>query len=115
MHDFDVWHKRLEIETEEKWKDWLDKIPPIRFDPDWDVKIIPPFAGALTRFWVDHGDKHVSVYFDTWSRLGWMYDSENEKPIPYFELYPYIDGDTKRYTLDEVNELMYDMRLILNA
>ena len=112
MIDFELERLRHEVEAQEHWKDWLRKMPALRFDSDWDVRVIPPFAGALARFWIDKGDKHVSVYFDTLSRLGWMMDGE--EPIPYFELYPFED-DVKRYHLDETDELMRDIRAVLNA
>nr|DAN90730.1 MAG TPA: hypothetical protein [Bacteriophage sp.] len=50
------------------------KLPAFHFDKEWDVKIIPPFAGAIIRFVIDYKGKHVSVYFDAYSELGWMYD-----------------------------------------
>lgn len=53
----------------------------------------------------------MSVYFDAYSELGWMYD-EDEQPIPYFE---YYDGeDTHRYYLDESEQMMTDIRNFLN-
>lgn len=75
------------------------------------MKIIPPFAGAIIRFWINHNGKHVSVYFDGYSELGWMCD-ENDKPIPYFE---YYDGnETYRYLLDESDKMMDDIRNFFN-
>lgn len=75
------------------------------------LKIIPPFAGAIIRFVIDYNGKHVSVYFDVYSELGWMYNND-EQPIPYFE---YYDGvDTHRYYLDESEQMMNDIRNFLN-
>ena len=52
----------------------------------------------------------MSVYFDAYSQLGFMYD--NEQPIPYFE---YYDGvDAHRYYLDEAEQMMRDIRNFLN-
>lgn len=99
------------IESQEKWRDWAGKIPAIRFDSDWDVRVIPPFAGALARFWVGKGDKSVSVYFDGFSALGFMMDDTGE-PIPYYEIY---DGcDTERFYMNETDEMMNRIRDILN-
>lgn len=103
--------KRGEVEKDEEWKQWCDRIPPLKFDSEWDVKIIPPFLGALARFWINHNDKHVSVYLDGYSRLGWMVDDAGD-PIPYYEMY---DGnDCTRYYLDEVDTMMADIRRVLN-
>ena len=67
----------------EKWK---KELPFFHFDEKWKVKIIPPFAGAVIRFFINYKDKNVSVYFDPDSSLGYMYD-DNDEPIPYFEYY----------------------------
>ena len=85
------------------FKGWSHKLPAFHFDKEWDVKIIPPFAGAIIRFVIDYNGKHVSVYFDAYSELGWMYD-EDEQPIPYFEY----------YYLDESEQMMTDIRNFLN-
>ena len=90
---------------------WGARIPALHFEKEWDVKIIPPFAGAIIRFVIDYNGKHVSVYFDAYSELGWMYDND-EQPIPYFE---YYDGiDTHRYYLDESEQMINDIRNFLN-
>lgn len=104
--------KRGEVERDEEWKKWCDKIPAIQFDSAWKVRVIPPFLGALARFWIEHNNKSVSVYFDGFSRLGWMVDS-NDDPVPYYEMY---DGDDcTRYYLDETDEMMADIRRVLNG
>lgn len=103
---------RGQVENFEKWHNWADKMPYIRFKENWDVKIIPPFEGALSRFVVSKGSKSVSVYFDAYSKLGWMVD-DNGDSIPYFEAYP-IEGDTRRYSLNEVDTMMQDIEATLN-
>lgn len=91
---------------------WLKEIPALHFEKEWDVKIIPPFGGAVIRFWIDYNGKHVSVYFDAYSELGWMVD-ENENPIPYFE---YYDGEEcYRYYVDESEKMMEDIKNFLNS
>lgn len=112
MIDLDLEHKRFDIEEQEKWKYWCYKMPALRFDPSWDVYIIPPYAGAMARFLVRKGERFADVYFDAYSRLGWM--MAGSEPIPYFELYPW-ENDVKRYRLDEVDELMNDIRLVLES
>ena len=98
-------------ENLQECKKWGSIIPALHFEKEWDVKIIPPFAGAIIRFVIDYNGKHVSVYFDAYSELGWMYDKD-EQPIPYFE---YYDGvDTHRYYLDESEQMMNDIRNFLN-
>lgn len=64
------------VEQIHDFKGWSHKLPAFHFDKEWDVKIIPPFAGAIIRFVIDYNGKHVSVYFDAYSELGWMYDED---------------------------------------
>lgn len=93
------------------FRGWANRLPTFHFDKEWDVKIIPPFAGAIIRFTIDYKNKHVSVYFDGYSELGYVCNEE-EKPIPYFE---YYDGeDTYRYCLNEADKMMDDIRNFLN-
>ena len=93
------------------YRGWIEKLPVFHFDKEWDVKIIPPFAGAIIRFWINYNGKKVSVYFDGYSELGYVEDDDG-KPIPYFE---YYDGeDTYRYYLDEADKMMDDIRNYLN-
>ena len=104
--------RRYKVETDEKWRNWCDKIPALQFDSSWDVRIIPPFSGALVRFVVSKNDRGISVYFDAYSRLGWM--CENDEPIPYWEIYTSVNEDfPKRYLLGEENEMMAEIRKVL--
>ena len=91
---------------------WATKIPPLHFEKEWDVKIIPPFGGALIRFAIDYNGKHISVYFDGFSKLGWMYDG-NDNPVPYFEV-NYYSRDVRRYLMDESEQMMKDIGDFLN-
>ena len=92
------------IEAFHDYKKLYNKIPALHFDKEWGIKIIPPFTGATTGFWINHNGKHISVYFDG-------YD-ENGKVIPYFE---YYDGnETYRYLLDKSDKMMDDIRNFLN-
>ena len=81
-------------------------IPAIRFKPEWDVRIIPPFGGAMMRFTVDHGGKHISVYCDFFDALGLF-------GAPYWEMYPrtYASAgspytDAMRFPLDDTQGLV---------
>ena len=114
MIDLMNFDKRYEIEKQESWREWARKIPALHFDPLWEVKIIPPFLGALARFWVRNGDKEVSVYFDAYSRLGFVCDNSGD-PIPYYEIYDNYGGETYRFFLDETEEMMAKIRQILNG
>lgn len=110
---FNHWMTRSKIENEEDWKQWAKDIPSLNFDSDWNVKIIPPFAGAIVRFWIEKNGKKVSVYFDAYSQLGYMVD-ENDDPIPYWEVYTSDDDYPHRYLMNETTELIDDIRSILN-
>ena len=93
------------------FRGWTNKLPAFHFDKEWDVKIVPPFAGAIIRFAIDYNGKHVSVYFDGYSALWFEYDNHGD-PIPYFE---YYDGEnTYRYGLDKADKMMNDIRSFLN-
>ena len=69
-------------------------------------KIIPPFAGAIVRFMIDKGDKHVSVYLDCYDNLGCF-------GSPYWEIYPY-EEDVYRTSMENVDDLMLRIGQILD-
>ncbi len=90
--------KRTESEYAEEWLVWINKIPALKFPPDWEVKIIPPFGGAIARFTVDKGDNSVSVYLDCYDKLGYF-------GSPYWEIHPY-DGDVYRTAMENSEDLI---------
>ena len=90
--------ERYDLERKEEWKKWVKEIPAIEFKSDWKVKIIPPFAGAIVRFYIDKGDKHISVYLDCFDNLGCVGE-------PYWEIFPYKD-DVARILMNDVDELV---------
>lgn len=94
----DSYMKRLEVEKDEEWTKWMNEIPALKFKDDWEVRIVPPFGGAMVRFWIDKGENHVSVYLDCHERLGCGGG-------PYWELYPY-EGDTFRCGMEETDKLL---------
>lgn len=101
-----------EYEKLQECRAWGSKIPALHFEKEWDVKIIPPFGGAVIRFHISHNNKNVSVYFDGYSELGYVMD-ENDEPISYFE---YYDGeDCHRYYIDESEEMMSDIKNFLES
>lgn len=105
----DVIHKYDEVQETRKW---MRELPALHFKKEWDVHIIPPFGGAVIRFWIDYNEKHVSVYFDGYNDLGWMEDESGNR-IPYFE---YYNGDEcYRYELGETNKMMEDITAFLES
>jgi len=105
MQNFELELRRFRIEDEEKWREIIEDIPALNFKKEWNVRIIPPFSGAMARFWIDYNNKWVSVYLDWYGRLGVM-------DQPYYEVY---DGEnTIRYLLNETDKMMDDIDKILN-
>ena len=101
-----------QAENIQHYRKWCKELPALHFEKEWDVMILPPYAGAIIRFVIRYKDKAISVFFDANSRLGYMYD-ENEEPIPYYEMY---DGeDIHRYYLGEHEQMMDDIRKVLNS
>lgn len=98
---------RCEVERSEKWSEWDRKMPKLHFKPEWGVKIIPPFGGAIVRFTIDYGGKYVSVYFDAYNRLGIM----NQ---PYWEVYDFHDGPFRFYEY-ETDEMMAYITSVLEG
>jgi hypothetical protein len=79
------------------------ELPSIKFKPEWDVVILPPFGGATMRFVVRYKKKSVSVYCDHFNNLGY-WDGK-----PYWEMYPLTyEGfaDVKRFDLENTKGLI---------
>lgn len=100
---------RRSVERDEQWETWCKCIPALHFKQEWEVKIIPPFMGAMVRFYINYNNKHVSVYLDCYGRLGCV-------DIPYYEMY---DGeDTHRYIMSnngDIDQMMDDIDKVLNG
>jgi hypothetical protein len=95
-----------EYDHSQETRKWCKELPKFHFKKEWNVKIIPPFGGAIIRFMIDYKGKHVSVYFDVYERLGL-------EPVPYFE---YFDGENvHRYLLEESEEMMKDIEMFLEV
>ncbi len=81
---------------------WTEELPFFEFPSHWQVKIIPPFAMAVVRFFIRTkkmpGNQRISVYFDAYNLLGSM-------PHPYWEVYP-IAEDTVRFHMNNVKGLI---------
>jgi hypothetical protein len=107
---FEVEILRTRLEWAESWKALSLEIPSLTFPQGYEVKIIPPFAGAVARFYVGKPGtaKWVSVYLDWFDRLGCVGQ-------PYWELYPNQEGDTERFLLQETAELMLRVKAAVGA
>lgn len=87
----------MDYHQEYELNKWAEKMPKLKFKDHWEVKILPPFGGAIIRFHLETDYGFVSVYFDAYDRLGFMGE-------PYWEVY---DGDDiERFLLDEHEEMM---------
>jgi len=80
----------------------LHTYPYLRFPATWEVSIIAPYPYAEVRFLVrKRGSKFkgISVYLDTTDSLGSMGQ-------PYWEIYPYCDGDVRRFWIGEETQML---------
>jgi hypothetical protein len=82
-----------------EWDKWSKELPYLTFPRGCEVKVMPPFAGAVVRFSVKKGKNSVSVYFDAYGELGAMRE-------PYWEIYPAKDGEPERFLLGEEEQMM---------
>ena len=97
----DVQLDRLFIESAQKWRDWVRRIPNLSFKEDWLVKIIPPFGGAMARFLIAHKDNpgyELSIYLDCFDSLGCVGE-------PYWEVYP-VQGEPERLLMEDTEGLL---------
>jgi hypothetical protein len=84
-----------ELYEHDKWK---YEMPYLLFPADWQVAVVPPFGGALIRFYVKRGNGFVSAYLDCYDRLGYVGE-------PYWEIHPY-DEDVFRCMMGETDKLI---------
>jgi hypothetical protein len=94
-----LWELQAEYEKLKEFRKWQKEMPYLTFKPHWQVKVIPPFAGAVARFVVKDGESTVSVYFDVDDTLGYVGE-------PYWEIYPDKEGDNARFLMNETDELI---------
>jgi hypothetical protein len=96
------WDQELlpyKLAEQDQWQKWAKEIPCFSWPPEWKVKAVPPFGGAIIRYWIKTPKcDHVSVYLDCYDRLGYV-------GAPYWEVYPY-DGDCFRCAMAETEELL---------
>jgi len=97
------------LEDMHEWEKWTKEIPFIEFPEGYEFKPLPPFAGAVARFFVrKKGSKrHVSVYFDPYMNLGCMSE-------PYFEIYPAPNGDVERFFIKDKKKMVRQIVKVLS-
>lgn len=97
---------RFEYEKMMEYMKWKKSLPGFHFKEKWNVRIVPPFCGAIIRFAISYIDKWVSVYFDAYDALGLVGQ-------PYWE---YYDGtDCHRYLLGDEEEMMREIEEYLES
>lgn len=91
------------IEGEMEYYKWVKEIPFICFPDKYEVKIIPPFGGAVVRFLIqvkEHPELGTrSIYLDCYDILG----SGGE---PYWELFPCETSDVFRCPMNDTQALL---------
>lgn len=102
-----MFKRRREIERDESWDlIWqrLHQIPALNFKPEWRVRVVPPYMGAVARFIVETDYGSVSVYLDWHGHLcGWGSD---QPPAPYWEAYKDEEASNVRFELDDTEGLL---------
>ena len=98
---------RFKVEENYEYRKWAELIPPLHFKNEWNVYVIPPFAGAVARFRIEYNDKYVSCYLDCYDELGFF-------GRPYWEIYPY-DNDVFRCKMEDTELLMEKIEDILEG
>lgn len=91
-----------QVDREYEYNKWLTKIPYFALPVDYEIKVIPPFGGAVSRFLVRDRKKHraaVSVYLDCYEMLGYFGE-------PYWEMYPNIVGGVSKFPMSDVDSLL---------
>ena len=93
-----------------EWDKWMNEIPWLNFPTDLIVQIIPPYNGAMIRFLVKKPGmkRNVSVYLDCYTTLG-FYNN-----VPYWEIYPWLDGDVWRCDMKNTKRLLSAIKRALN-
>ena len=90
--------KVYEVEEIMEYNKWMKEIPFIKFKSDWEVKITPPFAGAVARFRVRKNGVEISIYLDCYDKLGCFGE-------PYWGIYPHGE-DVFRCKMNDTEALL---------
>jgi hypothetical protein len=99
---------QCELELICEWHKWAKEIPALNFPPEWKIRIIPPYLGAIIRFVVVTEFGEVSIYLDAYDNLGGM------GMLPYWEIYPGESGDPDRFMMNETTELIEGIKKAIN-
>ena len=94
------------------FREWIDRVPYVPFDPAWMARAIPPFGGAIVRYSVDAEGERFSIYLDADNSLGFYTDADGNL-APYWEIMPGRDGDLERFDMDDVEGLVNEIRAVL--
>lgn len=86
--------------TRSDHKEWTNKIPFIEWPVGFKVKAVPPFAGAVIRYFiVNTKGAEVSIYLDCYDCLGYFGE-------PYWEIYPAPNESTERFSMNDIDEMI---------
>lgn len=102
MTDIERFVISAKAEKEFEWRKWAQEIPYINWPEVWEVKAIPPFNGAIIRYFVRPigrpENEHVSIYLDCYDILGLWGE-------PYWEIHPHND-DIFRCNMNDTTALI---------
>lgn len=93
-----------QLQDDQMYRDWQYHMPAIPFNPAWEVRILPPFGGAMVRFTAKANGRSVSVYLDVDESLG-FFTGDGDEFVPYWEIYPYGD-DVFRCQFNDIDGLV---------
>lgn len=94
------------------FREWIDRVPYVPFDPAWEARAIPPFGGAIVRYIVDAEGESFSIYLDADNSMGFHTDADGNL-APYWEIMPGTSGDPERFDMDDVEGLVNEIRAVL--
>ena len=85
-------------ESKKGFKKWSMKMPYFKMKDDWEIRVAPPFGGAVARFSIKGLNKEASIYFDVDDSLACVGE-------PYWELMFTNADDVERFLFDEFDSL----------
>ena len=106
MTDIEKIKKRIEVEEDFEYMKWVKEIPVLNFKKEWNVRIIPPFGGAIIRFQIETEKDFLSIYLDCYNQLGFEDD-------PYWEIYSRENEDVYRFGINDTNGLLEKIEQLL--
>jgi hypothetical protein len=97
-------------EQQRRWREQRGQMPYLRFPPDWEIKIVPPWRCVDVRFTARKGERTVSVFADLSGNAGGFIDESGDE-APYWE----IGGSDWRVPLRDVDGLMREIAAALEG